>query len=64
MQPSSEAVLVMRVRVGQLRGCAGGPQGTAQLYSALGLPEYEALEAFVEYDAHNPSLQLRPAGHE
>ncbi len=63
MQPSSEAVLVMRVRVGQLRGC-GGPQGTARLYSALGLPEYEALEAFVEYDAHSPSLQLRPAGHE
>jgi hypothetical protein len=53
----------MRVRVGQLRGC-GGPQGTARLYSALGLPEYEALEAFVEYDAHSPSLQLRPAGHE
>jgi len=55
---------VVRVRVGQLRGSARGPQGTARLYSALGLPEYEAMEAFVEYDAHNASPQLRPAGHE
>ena len=34
-------------------------QATAQLYNALGLPEYEAMEAFVEYDAHHPSPLFR-----
>ena len=27
-----------------------GMQATAKLYDQLGLPEYEALEAFVQYD--------------
>ena len=34
-------------------------QATAQLYNALGLPEYEAMEAFVEYDVHHPSPLFR-----
>ena len=35
--------------------CLCCDQATAQLYNALGLPEHEAMEAFVEYDAHHPS---------
>ncbi|KAK9841960.1 hypothetical protein WJX81_001249 [Elliptochloris bilobata] len=34
-------------------------EATAQLYNTLGLPEYEAMEAFVEYDAHSPSPLFR-----
>ena len=30
-------------------------QATAELYNKLGLPEYEAMEAFVRYDPHSPS---------
>ena len=33
-------------------GCV---QATADLYNRLGLPEYEAMEAFVRYDPHKPS---------
>ena len=39
--------------------CSLCEQATAQLYNALGLPEYEAMEAFVEYDAHHPSPLFR-----
>ncbi|GAB4813077.1 hypothetical protein N2152v2_000123 [Parachlorella kessleri] len=33
---------------------------TAQVYDRLGMPEYEAMEAFVHYDPDNPSTCTRP----
>ena len=36
-------------------------QATAGLYNKLGLPEYEAMEAFVRYDPFKPSHLFRKA---
>jgi tRNA(Leu) C34 or U34 (ribose-2'-O)-methylase TrmL len=36
-------------------------QATADLYNQLGLPEYEAMEAFVEYNPHKASHLFKTA---
>jgi hypothetical protein len=36
-------------------------QATAELYNKLGLPEYEAMEAFVRFDPFKPSHLFRKA---
>jgi hypothetical protein len=36
-------------------------QATADLYNKLGLPEHEAMEAFVRYDPHSPSRLFKQA---
>lgn len=35
-------------------------QGTASMFNDLGLPEFEAIEAFVRYDPVSPAAIFKP----
>ena len=39
-------------------------RATAKLYDALGLAEYEAMEAFVKHELNAPRIQMRDAAPE